>query len=87
MAGLMRVVRALAGDVDVIVAKGGITSAEVATTGLGGRVARVRGQIATGIPLWDVTTRHGRVVPEAIVPGNVGNDATLADVCGFFGRC
>jgi uncharacterized protein YgbK (DUF1537 family) len=85
MSGLMRVVRALAGDADVIVSKGGITSAEVATSALGGRLAQVRGQIAIGIPLWDVTTRDGRVIPEAVVPGNVGHDATLADVCGFFG--
>jgi len=85
MTGLMRVVRAVAGETDVIVAKGGITSAEVATTGLGGRIAHVRGQIRTGIALWDVTTPGGRAVPEAVVPGNMGNDATLAEVCAFFG--
>lgn len=85
MAGLMRVVSALARDADVIVSKGGITSAEVAISALGGRLAQVRGQIATGIPLWDVTARDGRVIAEAVVPGNVGHDATLADVCGFFG--
>lgn len=85
MAGLIRVVRALAGETDVIVTKGGITSAEVATSALGGQIAHVRGQIATGIPLWDVTARDGRVVPQAVVPGNVGHDATLAEVCKFFG--
>lgn len=85
MAGLMRVVRTVADDVDAIVAKGGITSAEVATSGLGGRMARVRGQILTGVSLWDVTDRHSRVVPQAVVPGNVGDDATLVKVCRFFG--
>lgn len=85
MTGLMRVVCELADEIDAAVAKGGITSAEVATTGLGGAVARVRGQIMTGVPLWDVTGRPGRVVPLAVVPGNVGDDDTLAGVCGFFG--
>jgi len=85
MTGLMRVVRALADETDVIVAKGGITSAEVAISGLDGSIAHVRGQITTGIALWDVTAGDGRVVPEAVVPGNVGDDATLAEVCRFFG--
>lgn len=85
MAALMRVVRAVARDADAIVSKGGITSAETATTALGARLARVRGQITTGVPLWDVTTRDGRVIPQAVVPGNVGDDMTLSTVCGFLG--
>jgi uncharacterized protein YgbK (DUF1537 family) len=85
MASLMRVVRSLADEVDSVVSKGGITSAEVATTGLGGRWARVRGQITVGVPLWDVAGRYGRLVPQAVVPGNVGGDSTLVNVCGFFG--
>lgn len=85
MTGLMRVVLAVAADVDVVVAKGGITSAEVARTGLGGVSAWVRGQIATGVSLWDVAAADGRVVPQAVVPGNVGDDATLVEVCRFLG--
>jgi uncharacterized protein YgbK (DUF1537 family) len=84
MAALMRVVRSVADDIDAVVSKGGITSAETAISGLGGCRARVRGQIATGVPLWDVTAADGRVVPQAVVPGNVGDDATLIRACAFF---
>jgi uncharacterized protein YgbK (DUF1537 family) len=86
MAALMAVVSAVADDTDAIASKGGITSAETATTGLGGQRARVRGQIITGVPLWDVTARDGRVIPQAVVPGNVGDDSALVQVRAFFGR-
>jgi uncharacterized protein YgbK (DUF1537 family) len=86
MAALIRVVSMVAADLDSVVTKGGITSAEVATGGLGGKLARARGQISTGVPLWDVSARHGRTIPQAVVPGNVGDDMTLTRVCGFFGR-
>jgi uncharacterized protein YgbK (DUF1537 family) len=86
MAALTRVVGMVADDLDAVVTKGGITSAEVATGGLGGKLARVRGQITTGVPLWDVTTPHDQNIPQAVVPGNVGDDMTLIRVCGFFGR-
>lgn len=85
MTGLIGVVSALAHEVDAVVSKGGITSAEVATAGLGGHSARVRGQIATGISLWDVTADGGRTTPQAVVPGNIGEDSTLGEVCAFFG--
>jgi uncharacterized protein YgbK (DUF1537 family) len=85
MTGLVRIVGALADDVDAVVSKGGITSAEVARTGLSGSTARVRGQIATGISLWDVTAQGGRTTPQAVIPGNIGEDSTLIDVCRFFG--
>ena len=85
MAGLTHVVGALAREVDAVVSKGGITSAEVARAALGGCAARVRGQIATGISLWDVTTGGGRTMPQAVIPGNVGDDSTLRQVCAFFG--
>jgi uncharacterized protein YgbK (DUF1537 family) len=84
MAGLMEVTRRLAREVDAIVSKGGITSAEVATTGLGGSVATVVGQIEVGISLWEVGA-----VPLAVVPGNIGDAGTLARLLGYFGniRC
>jgi uncharacterized protein YgbK (DUF1537 family) len=85
MDALMHVVRELADDADAVVSKGGITSAEVATSGLGGRIARVRGQICTGVSLWEVRGRTGRLVPQAVVPGNIGDDGTLIEVTAFFG--
>lgn len=81
MAGLMAVTRELAPAVDAVIAKGGITSAETATTGLGGHVATVLGQAETGIPLWDV---GGTVL--AVVPGNIGDPGTLARMVRYFDR-
>ena len=85
MAALMAVVRRLAPGVDAIVSKGGITSAELVTTGLGATRTRVVGQLEVGISLWEVP-RNGDdgVVPVAIVPGNIGDAGTLARMLGYF---
>ncbi|GAA5187454.1 four-carbon acid sugar kinase family protein [Rugosimonospora acidiphila] len=79
MAGLMAVTRCLAPEVDAIVAKGGITSAEVVTSGLGASEATVLGQIEVGISLWQVGD-----VPVAVVPGNIGDAGTLARMVRYF---
>ncbi|MCQ8187812.1 four-carbon acid sugar kinase family protein [Streptomyces rugosispiralis] len=65
-----------------VVAKGGITSHEVAVRGLGMRQARVMGQMFTGqvsvLRLGADTARPG--LPYVVFPGNVGDTNTLADV-------
>lgn len=60
-----------------VIAKGGITSAEVAHTGLGATGARVRGQLMAGVSVWDLVTAE-TTIPYVVVPGNVGNPETLA---------
>ena len=80
MAALTAVVAKVATDCDAIITKGGITSAQVATDGLGAKNARVQGQLQAGVALWDVAVRDGRHIPYAVVPGNVGNEQTLVDV-------
>jgi len=85
MKRLTQVVSALCGQVDAVVSKGGITSAEVATNGLGGSSAVVRGQLLTGVSLLEVRCADGRVMPLVVVPGNVGQDDTLVTVCEFLG--
>jgi uncharacterized protein YgbK (DUF1537 family) len=79
MACLMSVVRNLAPEVGAIVAKGGITAAEVARYGLDGTVGTVVGQIETGIPLWTVNG-----TPVAVVPGNIGDAGTLVRTVRYF---
>jgi len=64
-----------------IVAKGGITSSDVATRGLAVRSARVLGQLAAGVSLW----RCGRTskwpdLPYVVFPGNVGTVGSLTQV-------
>jgi uncharacterized protein YgbK (DUF1537 family) len=64
-----------------LIAKGGITSSDVATEGLGVRRARVLGQVATGIAVWrlgDESRFPG--LPYIVFPGNVGAPETLASL-------
>lgn len=65
-----------------LVAKGGITSHEVAVRGLGMRRATVLGQLFPGLVsvlrLGPETPRPD--MPYVVFPGNVGDDASLADV-------
>jgi uncharacterized protein YgbK (DUF1537 family) len=85
MGGLTSTVAAVASQVDAVVAKGGITSAQVATHGLGAKSAWVEGQLLAGVPLWRLTCADGRQLPYAVVPGNVGDDLTLITVSRLLG--
>ncbi|GAA1059153.1 four-carbon acid sugar kinase family protein [Agromyces bracchium] len=77
MTALTTAVRDLLPDVSVVVAKGGITSAEVARTGIGARSAVVLGQVLPGVSAWRMTAHDGREVLYVVVPGNVGGPDTL----------
>jgi uncharacterized protein YgbK (DUF1537 family) len=83
-AALSRTVRqALAARPAWVVAKGGITSHDVARYGLGIRRAEVAGQLFPGVisllrPLDAAPEAIG--VPYVVFAGNVGDDGTLADV-------
>lgn len=72
---LARSVAAVAPPPDLLVAKGGITSAVIADIGLCARSAKVLGPVAPGVALWRV---HNR--PYIVFPGNVGDDRALATV-------
>lgn len=84
MERLVATVRRLAPDVDLVVAKGGITSARLATDALEAGGARVRGQILPGVPVWELRTPRGER-PYVVVPGNVGGDDALLDILGRIG--
>lgn len=64
-----------------LVAKGGITSSDVATQGLRVRRALVRGQLLPGVPVWQLgdESRYPGL-PYIVFPGNVGADDALANV-------
>jgi uncharacterized protein YgbK (DUF1537 family) len=79
MDALVATVRGLASEVDLVVAKGGITSARLATDALSAASARVRGQILPGVPVWSLRTPLGDA-SYVVVPGNVGTDDTLRDI-------
>lgn len=64
-----------------IIAKGGITSSDIGTKGLGVKKAQVMGQVLNGIPVW-LTGPESKFpdMPYVIFPGNVGNETALLDV-------
>lgn len=79
MSVLTSVVAAVRTKVTNVVSKGGITSADVARIGLGADRAYVRGQVLTGVSVWDLTTPEGNSVTYIVVPGNVGDPSTIVD--------
>jgi uncharacterized protein YgbK (DUF1537 family) len=81
MAGLCESVRLLPDAPAAIVAKGGITSLEVARRALGARDALVAGQVLPGVPLWRLGTgARFPGIPYVVFPGNVGEDGALLEV-------
>ncbi len=64
-----------------IIAKGGITSHDVAQKGLGAARARVLGQLFPGVPVWRLESgpqSRFEGVPYIVFPGNVGGPESLA---------
>ena len=77
---LVQIVQSLSVVPKFIIAKGGITSSDIATKGLNIRKARVLGQVSAGVPVWltgDEAKFSG--IPYIIFPGNVGTDKTLLE--------
>lgn len=70
-----------------VVAKGGITSSDVAARGLSIERAMVRGPMLPGIvSLWEPVAGPARGIPYVVFPGNVGGPDSLADVVAKLGR-
>ncbi|KAM5350962.1 hypothetical protein ACJ41O_003685 [Fusarium nematophilum] len=65
-----------------IIAKGGITSSDMATKGLRMKQALIVGQAAPGVPIWrcDEVTSKWPGLTYVVFPGNVGSDKTLYEV-------
>jgi uncharacterized protein YgbK (DUF1537 family) len=84
---LVAVVQALITRPRYIVAKGGITSSDVATKGLNVHRALVRGQILPGVPMWQLgaESRFPGIV-YVVFPGNVGGSRALADLVTLLQR-
>ena len=79
---LVRVLAGLSVRPAFIVAKGGITSSDLATKALGVKKALILGQIIPGVPVWkmDEASRFPHIV-YVVFPGNVGDDNALTEVC------
>ncbi|KAJ7975240.1 ketose-bisphosphate aldolase class-II family protein [Quillaja saponaria] len=78
---LVEIVKRITTKPRYILAKGGITSSDLATKALGARCAKIVGQALAGVPLWQLgpESRHPGV-PYIVFPGNVGDSKALAEV-------
>jgi uncharacterized protein YgbK (DUF1537 family) len=76
---LATVAAELAPEVDLLILKGGATSAAIVSAGLGADVADVVGPVGHGASLWSVPVRAGGL-PVVVAPGNVGSDGALVDL-------
>jgi uncharacterized protein YgbK (DUF1537 family) len=79
--GLVAIVRAITTRPRYLLAKGGITSSDIATGGLHVQRALVLGQILPGVPVWQLGPESRYPGMSYIVfPGNVGGPGALAEV-------
>lgn len=64
-----------------LIAKGGITSHDIATKGLGMIRSKVLGQLIPGVPVWELgkETRFTNL-PYIVFPGNVGDIQSLSNI-------
>ncbi|MFB3883370.1 MAG: four-carbon acid sugar kinase family protein [Armatimonadota bacterium] len=81
MAALCETAARVAFEPSFVIAKGGITSIEIARRALGARRAQVLGQIAPGVPVWRLGAEaRWAHLPYIVFPGNVGTVETLREV-------
>lgn len=75
---LVSLVQSVVARPSFLIAKGGITSSDIATDALGVKTAHVLGQILPGVPVWAIgnETRHPGLA-FVIFPGNVGDESAL----------
>jgi len=85
MEALTSTVRALLPDIELVVSKGGITSADVARFALGAARAVVLGQVLPGVSVWRLVAIDGRERLYVVVPGNVGEPDALVRVLDALG--
>lgn len=78
---LVDVIRLMETRPRYILAKGGITSSDVATRALHVKRAMVRGQVLPGVPVWELgpESRYPGL-PYVVFPGNVGSAESLAQI-------
>jgi uncharacterized protein YgbK (DUF1537 family) len=80
-AALVEIVRAIPEQPRFLIAKGGITSCDIAIHGLGMKKARVLGQASAGVPVWEMGPETRFPGMKFVVwPGNVGGPDALRDL-------
>ncbi|PON36984.1 Ketose-bisphosphate aldolase, class-II [Trema orientale] len=84
---LVEIVRQITVKPRYILAKGGITSSDIATKALEAKCAKIVGQAMAGVPLWQLgpESRHPGV-PYIVFPGNVGDSKAVAELVKSWAR-
>ena len=79
---LVSIMRGLTVRPKFIVAKGGITSSDLASKGLSSERALILGQVIPGVPVWqmDKNSKFPEIM-YVVFPGNVGDHKALVEVC------
>lgn len=78
---LVDIVGKLATQPSFLIAKGGITSSDLATDALGVKSARILGQVGPGISVWELQEEAKFPgMAYVVFPGNVGAAETLAEI-------
>lgn len=78
---LVEVLQGLAVRPRYLIAKGGVTSSDLATKGLGVKKALVKGQVSAGIPVWQLGDEAKFPGLDYVVfPGNVGAEDALTEL-------
>jgi len=86
-AALVEVVRGITTLPRFLITKGGNTSSEIATQGLGVVRAWILGQILPGVPVWRLEAESRYPGMSLVVfPGNVGTDDSLVEAMGKLRR-
>ena len=79
--GLVEILDAVSTRPRYLVAKGGITSSDIATEALGVKRAGVFGQILPGVPVWELGSESRYPgLAYVVFPGNVGGPTALAEI-------
>ena len=82
---LVEIVKGLTVRPKFIIAKGGITSSDLATKGLSVEKAIIRGAVIPGVPVWQLDSKSK--FPDilyVVFPGNVGSETALIEVLEKF---
>lgn len=76
---LVKIIRGIEAQPSFVIGKGGITSSDIGTRGLGVERAVVLGQVRPGVPVWRLGPESRFPgMPYVVFPGNVGDRDTLA---------
>jgi len=82
---LVHVMKGITVRPKLIIAKGGITSSDLAAKALSAEKAWVLGPVIPGVPVWliDDKSKFPGII-YVVFPGNVGDDRSLLEVCRKF---